>query len=271
MSPQRPHDAESAEADVSRILWQASSGYGDLPDEVGDRLDRVLDALPAADTLHAGGHPGTRETWADRLAERLRPKRVRYAIASAAVAVLVTVGGVATAIQLTQGAAEDGGASSAEVLAEDQHDRNNEEGAPGAAETPLPGDETAAETEATQDASGEDESGVNGLGGILTYASGSDYGEGTDLVASLHGLGDGGLTGEVPPELAGLAEGGDFWDNCEEAIAARYQGLLVAVDFAHYDSQPAIMALVAGDGGDIAVALTPACADGVIEPLAEQT
>ncbi|GAA2143217.1 hypothetical protein [Glycomyces algeriensis] len=264
MSPQRPHDADNAEADVSRILWQASSGYGDLPDEVGDRLDRVLDSLPAADTLHAGGPASTRETWADRWAERLRPKRIRYAIASAAVAVLVTVGGVATAIQLTTGAADqESGASSDQVLAEDQHDRNDEEGAPGAAETPL-------ETEATQNESGEDEAGVDALGEIATYASGSDYDEGTDLIAVMYELPTSSYMGEVPSELAALAEGGDFWDNCERAIAARYPGLLVAVDFARYDSKPAIMALVSGDDGDIAVALTPACADGVIEPLAEQ-
>jgi hypothetical protein len=30
------------------------------------------------------------------------------------------------------------------------------------------------------------------------------------------------------------------------------------------------MALMVGADGDMAVALTPACADGVIEPLAEQ-
>ncbi|MDN3241961.1 hypothetical protein [Glycomyces tritici] len=263
MSPQRPNDAQSAEADVSRILWQASSGYGDLPEEVGDRLDRVLDSLPAADTLHAGGSAGTRETWADRWAERLRPKRVRYAIASAAAAVLVTVGGVATAIQFTTGANQDGGASSAEVLAEDQHDRNDEEGAPGAAESPL-------ETEASQNESGEDEAGVSGLGEIATYASGSNHSQSTDLIAVMHELAAGSFTGEVPPELAELAAGGDFWDHCEEAIATHYPGLLVAVDFARYDSKPAIMVLVAGDDGDVAVALTPACADGVIEPLAEQ-
>lgn len=263
MSPQRPHDAQSAEADVSRTLWQASSGYGDLPEEVGDRLDRVLDSLPAVDTLHAGGSTGTRETWADRWAERLRPKRVRYAIASAAAAVLVTVGGVATAIQFTTGASQESGASSDQVLAEDQNDRNNEEGAPGAAESPL-------ETEASQNESGEDGAGVDALGEIATYASGSNHSQGTDLIAVMHELAASSFMGEVPPELAELAAGGDFWDNCEEAIATRYPGLLVAVDFARYDSKPAIMVLVAGDDGDIAVALTPACADGVIEPLAEQ-
>jgi hypothetical protein len=180
--------------------------------------------------------------------------------------VLVTVGGVATAIQMTTGASQDSGASSAEVLAEDQNGRGEEEGAPDAAETPLPG----SETDAPQNESGEDEAGVDALGGIATYASGSDYDEGTDLIAVMRELPTSSYMGEVPSELAELAAGGDFWDNCEEAIAARYQGLLVAVDFAHYDSQPAIMALVSGADGDIAVALTPACADGVIEPLAEQ-
>jgi hypothetical protein len=260
MSPQRPNDAESVEADVSRKLWQASSGYGDLPDEVGDRLDRVLDALPPADTLHAGGRGRTLETWADRWAERLRPKRVRYAIASAAAAVLVTVGGVATAIQLTYGDADqESGAS--QVLAEDQNERDNEEGAPDAAESPLPG----AESEETQS-----ESGADSFSGIAIFTSGTDYAEDTDLVAVMHELSAGSLSGDAPPELVHLAVGGDFWQRCEDAIAAHYPGLLVAVDFAHYESQPAIMALLTGDDGDTAVALTPACAEGVIEPLAEQ-
>lgn len=269
MNPQRPNDAEShRETEVGRILWQASKGYGDLPEHVGDRLDRVLETLPPADTLHAGRRGNALGTLAERWAERLRPKRVRYAIASAAAAVLVTVGGVATAIQLTTGTAtQDSGASSAEVFGEDQQDRDEEEGAPGAAESPLDGEETVAESEATQP---DDEAGVQGLPGILTFASGTDYGEGSDLLADLRELGASSYSGEVPPELAELAAGGDFWENCEEAIAAQYPGLLVAVDFAHYDSQPAIMALVDGESGDVAVALTPACADGVIEPLAEQ-
>lgn len=262
MSAQRPSDAE---AEVGRVLRQASSGYGDLPDQVGDRLDRVLEALPPVDTLHAGerggasvGRPG--EGWTERWAERLRPKRVRYAIASAAAAVLVTVGGVATAIQFTTGANEDSGASSSEILAEDQTDRGGEENdeAPGGA----PG--------GTQSETGEDEAEANNLDGLQTFATGTDYGADTDLISAMRELGANSYAGEVPPELADLAAGGDFWEHCEEAISARYQGLLVAVDFAHYDSEPAIMALVVGDDGDIAVALTPACADGVIEPLAEQ-
>ncbi|MDA1361247.1 hypothetical protein O1R50_16575 [Glycomyces luteolus] len=261
MSPQRPDDAE---AEVSRMLRQASSDYGDLPEQVGDRLDRVLDTLPPADTLHARGRGNAFESWAERFAERLRPKRVRYAIASAAAAVLVTVGGVATAIQLTTGASQsDSGASSSEVLAEDQTDREGE--AEGATGDPGP-----AESEGPQNESGEDEAGVDGLAGIETFATGSDYGEGTDLVAVLRELGADSASGEVPPELADLAAGGDFWQRCEEAIAERYEGLLVAVDFARFETRPAIMALMVGDDGDIAVALTPACADGVIEPLAEQ-
>jgi hypothetical protein len=264
MSPQRPSDAE---AEVGRMLRQASSDYGDLPEEVGHRLDRVLDALPPAHTLHAAERPGAFAGWTDRMAERLRPKRVRYAIASVAAAVLVTVGGVATAIQLTTGAEQDAGAT-ADLYAEDGSERDGDgEGAPGATEaSPFPGDAT----EEPQSESGDDESTVDGLAGIETFATGSDYEAGTDLIAVLRELGADSTAGEVPAELAELAAGGDFWRTCEEAIAARYEGLLVAVDFARYDSEPAIMALMVGADGDIAVALTPACADGVIEPLAEQ-
>ena len=261
MSPQRPNDAE---AEVSRALWQASHGYGDLPEEVGDRLDRVLDSLPPVGTLHGSERAPAAETWTERWAERLRPKRVRYAIASVAAAVLVTVGGVATAVQLTTGnTAADSG--SAQVFAEGEPERDAGDEAPGATEASPNGDETGG----TQDEAGEDAE-VGGLAGIETFATGTDYGAGTDLVAVLRELGSESTAGEVPPELAALAEGGDFWRNCQEAIAERYEGLLVAVDFARYDSEPAIMALMVGESGDIAVALTPACADGIIEPLVEQ-
>jgi len=261
MSPQRPSEAE-----VGRMLREASSDYGDLPEQVGDRLDRVLETLPPARVQPAVERPGALAGWSERMAERLRPKRVRYAIASVSMAVLVTVGGVATAIQLTGGTDQDAGAT-ADLYAEDGSERDGEE-APGATGgSPLPGD--ASEEEA-QSESGDDETTVEGLAGIETFATGSDYEAGTDLIAVLRELGTGSTAGEVPPELADLAAGGDFWRNCQEAIAARYQGLLVAVDFARYDSEPAIMALLTGDDGDVAVALTPACADGVIEPLAEQ-
>lgn len=260
MSPQRPNDAE---AEVSRVLRQASHAYGDLPDEVGDRLDRVLDSLPPADTLHAGERDRAFGTWTERWAERLRPKRVRYAILSAAAAVLVTVGGVATAIQLTAGGGNEDAGATAEVFADGETEREHEEEAPGATGA---GPEDGAQSE---DESGGDQE-AGGLAEIATFATGTDYGAGTDLVAVLRELGSGSASGEVPPELADLASGGDFWRNCEAAITAQYQSLLVAVDFARYDSEPAIMALMVGAEGDMAVALTPACADGVIEPLAEQ-
>lgn len=267
MSRQRPSDAEAgAEAEVGRVLRQASSGYGDLPEHVGDRLDRVLDSLPPADTLHAGPRESAFESWAERWAERLRPKRVRYAIVSAAAAVLVTVGGVATAVQFASGPADQDSGASSEVQAESETERDNEDEAPGAAdeeETPMSGPESEAEA------------GADGITGVETFVSGSDYGEGTDLLTALRELGGDGtsdesVSGEVPAELAELAAGGEFWRTCEEAIAKEYASLLVAVDFAHYESQPAIVALMVGDSGDIAVALTPACADGVIEPLAVQ-
>ena len=84
----------------------------------------------------------------------------------------------------------------------------------------LTGDETGG----TQDEAGEDAE-VGGLAGIETFATGTDYGAGTDLVAVLRELGSESTAGEVPPELAALAEGGDFWRNCQEAIAERYEGL----------------------------------------------
>ncbi|MCC3764120.1 hypothetical protein K3N28_13705 [Glycomyces sp. TRM65418] len=257
MSRQRPGDAEH---EVSRVLRQASDGYGDLPDHVGQRLDRVLETLPAADTLHSDPHPrGDGESVLERLAERLRPKRVRYALISAAAAVLVTVGAVATALQIVEPGGGGDSAGSAEVFAE-EHDAADSGVAPGPQD-----DEAGAQTEAS-----EPETGADGIASVETFATGTDYAAGTDLLAALRELGSESTVGPIPPELVDLAAGGEFWKRCEEAIAREYAALLVAVDFARYDSEPAIMALMVGDSGDMAVALTPACADGVIEPLAAQ-
>lgn len=259
MSRQRPSDDQ----EVSRVLRQASSGYGDLPDHVGDRLDRVLDSLPAADTLHGSAGEGV----FGRFAERLRPKRVRYALVSAAAAVLVTIGGVATAIQFTSApGTEEDTAGSADVFAEEETARDNEDN--GAA--PNAADESTGEQGSDEAEPGDSEAGSEGIAGVETFATGSDYDADTDLLAALRELGGDSSSGVVPEELTDLAAGGEFWKRCEEAIAREYASLLVAVDFARYESQPAIMALMYSDSGEIAVALTPACADGVIEPLAVQ-
>ena len=257
MSRQRPSDAED---EVGRVLRQASDGYGDLPDHVGDRLDRVLESLPAADTLHGSVGQSVFERWADRL----RTKRFRYALVSAAAAVLVVAGGIVTAVQFASSPREEDSAGSAEVFAEEETARDNDEGvAPNAeeespAEGPMPPDSEA----------GDDEAGISG---VETFATGSDYSEGTDLLAALRELGSADSTGDVPAELADLAAGGEFWQRCEEAITREYGSLLLAVDFARYESEPAIMALMLGDSGETAVALTPACADGVIEALTVQS
>jgi hypothetical protein len=250
MSRQHPDD-------VSRVLRQASDGYAELPDHVGDRLDRVLEALPAADTLHSGPHRrDDRESVFERFAERLRPKRVRYALVSAAAAVLITVGAVATALQIVEPPPDDSSAGSAELYAEEQDTARD--GAPGAEGEEAPAEET------------DSEAGMDEASGVETFATGADYGSHTDLLTALRALGAESPAGEIPAELAELAAGGEFWQRCQEAIASEYSGLLVAVDFARYESEPALMALVEGDSGDTAVALTPACGDGVIEQLAAQ-
>lgn len=262
MSQQRPHDTE---AEVGRLLHQASGTYPDLPEAVAHRLDRVLESLPAADRLHgAPAEQPAREGLLERWAERLRPKRVRYAILSTAAAVLVTVGAVGLALEFVAApSGEDGGASTAQDL-DAGEDYANEEAAPGAesqedeevmsGETRMPGDD------------------LEGLiSGVETFATGSDYDADADLLAAMRSLGADSTAGEVPAELADLAAGGDFWHRCQEAIAAQYGSMLLAVDFAHYDSQPAMLVLlVSADSGESAVALTPACGDGVIEALAVQ-
>ncbi|MEU5872050.1 hypothetical protein AB0A73_10885 [Glycomyces sp. NPDC047369] len=254
-----------AEAAVARALRQASDGYGDLPEQVAHRLDRVLDSLPSADTLRSSAREPEREGFFASLAERLRPKRVRYAIASGAAAVLVTVGAVAVGLQALT--ADDGESpSSGQVYAEDGPRSGDDDAAPGEASPESSGEDSLSE-EGADSAESDQEVGVLD---IESFASGTDYSASTDLLAALRGLGDHTADGEVPAELADLAAGGAFWRACEDAIAEEYQSLLVAVDFARYESAPAIMALLMSDEGEIAVALTPACADGVIEALAIQ-
>jgi len=252
------------EAAVARALRQASDGYGDLPEQVAHRLDRVLDSLPSADTLRSTAREPERDGFFASLAERLRPKRVRYAIASGAAAVLVTVGAVAVGLQaLTADSGES--PSSDQVYAEDGP-RSGDDDAAGEA-APESSSEDSLSEEGGDSAESDAEMGVLD---VESFASGTDYSASTDLLAALRGLGDHTADGEVPAELADLAAGGEFWRACEDAIAEEYQSLLVAVDFARYESSPAIMALLVSDEGETAVALTPACADGVIEALAIQ-
>ncbi|MEU6246864.1 hypothetical protein [Glycomyces sp. NPDC047010] len=254
------------EAEVARTLRRASDGYGDLPEQVGHRLDRVLDSLPSADTLRSAARGPEREGFFASLAERLRPKRVRYAIASGAAAVLVTVGAVAVGLQaFTQ---SDESPSAGQVYAEDgpRSEGDDDYAASGEPSPESDGGDSLSE-EGADSAESDAEVGVLD---VESFASGTDYSASTDLLAALRGLGDHTAAGEVPAELADLAAGGAFWRACEDAIAEEYESLLVAVDFARYESAPAIMALLMSDDGEIAVALTPACADGVVEALAVQ-
>lgn len=257
------HDAE---AQAAHALRRASDGYPDLPDQVAHRLDRVLDSLPAADRLHgAPAAAPARESLLERWAERLRPRRVRYAILSTAAAVLVTVGAVGIALQyVADPASEDAGASAVQ----DQEDGAADSGATGGA-APEAAEEDEQTMSSEAPAAGEDFDDL--IAGVETFATGSDYSADTDLLEALRSLGTDSSTGAVPAALSDLAAGGEFWQRCEEAITAEFDSLLLAVDFARYESQPAIMVLLlSADAGETAVALTPACGDGVIETLAVQ-
>jgi hypothetical protein len=257
------------DAEVGRVLREASGGYPDLPEQVGHRLDRVLESLPAADTLRGAAPadgPARDGGFLERWAERLRPKRVRYAILSTAAAVLVTVGAVGVALQFTAATGGDEAGSSAvqEDAAGDAGAGREEEGA-----APEAADEDDQAMSGETGLPGDDFGGL--IAGVEAFATGSDYDADADLLAAMRSLGDDSTTGEVPAELADLAAGGEFWQRCEEAIAAEFDGLILAVDFARYDSRPAMVALVvSADAGETAVALTPACGDGVIEALAVQ-
>ncbi|MCH7229688.1 hypothetical protein L0U85_02255 [Glycomyces sp. L485] len=250
------------ETDAARLLRSASAGYGDLPVDVADRLDRVLDQLPTADTLHAGEESGA-ERWTDRL----RPKRVRYAIVSAAAALLVTVGGVALAVQVVTGAG--GGSDEAGALAD--HSSAGESGLDeGRADDDADAGPEAEEFDAEEETQAESPDDFEATSDVETFASGTDYSANTDLLAALRRLGEDTTDATVPEELAELAEGGELWLNCQEAIARYYDGLVVAADFARFSTEPAVVALLVSDSGEIAVAVTPRCAEGVIEQLFTQ-
>ncbi|GAB3995194.1 hypothetical protein GCM10029992_11810 [Glycomyces albus] len=263
------HDRD--EAAVSGALRAASEHYGDLPDPVADRLDRVLDQLPAADTLH-GTAADPRPTWT----ERLRPARVRYALLSGVAALLLVIGGVAVAVQYVSDRPGDTAASTQDDAAGGQSDdggRGEDEAA--ASES----DGAEAETGQDQELSGEqneeapdqaeEPSGTEESSSVETFATGRDYTGRDDLLTALRDLGNESTYAGPPPELETLAEGA-AWQTCQNALAERYSSLLVAVDFARYETEPAVVALLTSDSGDIAVAVTAACGDGVIEQLALQ-
>lgn len=246
------------EAETGGLLRTASAEYDDLPQAVANRLDRVLEQLPGADTLHAGEeHTGRR--WS----ERLRARGFRYALMSATAALLVTVGAVAAAVQIVStSAGDDEGSIVAEQHSGDVFDEDEDEDENGAAQEAE---------EFSDDDEAEAPAGAEETGSVEIFASGSDYNEQTDLLTALRDLGADGPTGTVPEELADLADSGTLWRNCQEAIASWYDSLIVAADFARFDSEPAVLALLVTDSGERAVAVTPECANGtVVEIFAQE-
>ncbi|WP_035697475.1 hypothetical protein, partial [Glycomyces tenuis] len=224
-------------------------------------LDRVLEQLPTADTLRLHA---PEERPAPSWLERLRARRLQYALMSATAALLVTVGAVAAAVQVVSTA---GGSGDAGVIAEE-----NAGGAPeqsGAEQEDAGAPETAEEDELAAEGEPEEQGteGVDESGSVEVFATGTDYSSGSDVLTALRELGVESPSGTVPEELAGLAEGGVLWENCQEAIALRYDSLIVAADFARFETQPAVVALLVSDSGEMAVALTPDCGNGHIGEL----
>lgn len=245
------------EHEAGALLRAASAEYDDLPRDVADRLDRVLEQLPSADTLHAGERR-TSPAWI----EWLRARRVRYALVSATAALIVTVGAVAAAVQVVS--TSTGGDGGAGVSAEQEPDGAFDEGASEDAAATPEGDDFAAEEEETQ---AESPQGDDETSSVETFATGTDYTAQSDLLTALQELNGDSPDAAVPPQLTALADGGTMWERCQEALAERYGSLIVAVDFARFESQPAVLALLASESSETAVAVTPACADGVIEEL----
>ena len=250
------HDEEAA---VSGILRAASHDYGDLPESVADRLDRVLDQLPAADTLHGSSTPAE-PTWT----ERLRAGRIRYALLGGIAALLIVIGGVATAVQYVSDRPGD-----AADTAQEDGDRG-----PDGAAAPEPGDGDSQEFSGVQPeeapTGAEEPDDAQESSSVETFATGRDYGLQDDLLAELRNLGNESTYVGPPAELQDLFDGGSAWQDCQDALAERYSGLLVAVDFARFEAEPAVVALLTSDAGDFAVAVTAACGDGVIDQLAMQ-
>ncbi|HEU5128630.1 MAG TPA: hypothetical protein VFU12_11630 [Glycomyces sp.] len=253
------------EARAAGLLRAASTEYDDLPRDVADRLDRVLEQLPTADTLHRTPRPETARP-ARGWSERLRAHRLRYALLSATAALLITVGAVAAAVQVVSTASDTDAGALSQGSGESYEHTESDQGAA----APEQEDELAAEEEPQASGTEGADGGSEGGGEVETFATDTDYVTNMDVLTALRELGDESPRGTVPPELLALSEGGPLWDTCRKAIAEWYGGLVVVADFARFESEPAVVALLLSESGEIAVAVTPECADGTVEELYTQ-
>ncbi|QSB05363.1 hypothetical protein [Natronoglycomyces albus] len=252
MKPNEDHPAprRMSSHQVAQMLSAASSDYEELPQSLERRLDTVLANLPSAETLHSE-RPSLARSWT----RRFQIPRFRYALASAATAVVVTVGGVWVASQITQTgdvgdepptiAGESPTDTEAGTLDESDDDMgafsDPEDGVwDGQEETetrPLPPSESALET----------------------HTSGENYSPEDDLAAALRDLVDVDEPANVPDDLRGLYTNGDEWERCQSAILRHYDAIPIMADFAQFEDQPAVLVALVGESGDSVAVLGPNC------------
>ncbi|MFC4336885.1 hypothetical protein [Salininema proteolyticum] len=234
--------------DVAAALRQADGDHDALPESVERRLDAVLDRLPEAGNLGPAVEP---HRWTDRF-RSLRPRMAVASIALTALAV-VFVGAVVMPLAL-----QDDDEPVNDVAGE-----NREEFEP--------------EAEKGLDDEGKDMGALDGetesplqQETLRLAASGRDYTADEDVLAFLRELRAGNEVSseDAPLELRPLIEDSESWRACQDAVLKRYDAIPVKADFATFDGEDAVVFLLFSDnGGDTAVAVGPACADGQVDQL----
>lgn len=237
---------------VTEMLKSTSQSYEDLPDSVSYRLDTVLSNLPSAETLHHE-KPSLAKSWT----RRFQMPRFRYAFASAATAVLVTVGGVWVAAQFAQGT--DPNSEPPSIAGEDptseEHDDSpmaEDDDDPGTMINPE-GDSPEADEEALESPQPPSESAID------THTSGESYTADDDLAEALRDLADEDVATDVPDDLSSLYSNAEAWDRCESSILRHYDAIPIMADFAEFENEPAMVVFLVGEDGDAVAVLGPEC------------
>lgn len=249
--PSDSHRHNPSQQHVTEMLQSASQSYEELPDSVSQRLDTVLANLPSAETLHHE-KPSLAKSWT----RRFQMPRFRYAIASAATAVLVTVGGVWVASQLTQTTdpgTEPPTVAGEDPTSEDEADSPMEDDDDMGAFTSPDGDSPDAAEEGQESPQPPSDSAID------THTSGESYTAEDDLAEALRDLADEDEAANVPDDLSSLYNNAEAWERCESSILRHYDAIPIMADFAEFENEPAMVVFLVGEDGDAVAVLGPDC------------
>lgn len=240
---------------ITEILQSTSDSYEDMPETVSQRLDTVLANLPSAETLHPE-KPSLAKSWS----RRFQMPRFRYALASAATALVVTVGGVWIASQIAE--TSDPETDPPAVAGEDEttdeetetprEDDEGDDDDVGAFTSPEPdGPDSEAEEESTPQPPSES--------AIDTHTSGDNYNSEDDLAEALRDLAEEDEAADVPDELGALYSNAELWERCQDLILRHYDAIPILADFAEFEDEAAMVIFLVGEEGDLVTVLGPEC------------